>query len=175
MKKILIIFLCGILSVFSACSQKTNSPIDSQHVESSNPSISAETEKTIKWPEITENGVDEELLIQNIDIDILEKVAAELQALCDEMVEEERKNPEILLTEGFPRVFKKERYKEVIDMGEVAMKPLYLIIYKSDNCGMYEYICARALYDLSGSDFDWINSKDFLEKFNSTILKSRQQ
>jgi len=40
---------------------------------------------------------------------------------------------------------------------------------------MYEYICARALYDLSGFDFDWINSEEFLEKFNKEILEIRKQ
>lgn len=113
--------------------------------------------------------------MQNIDTETLETIAAELQALCDEVIEEEQQNPEIMFTEGFPRVFEKERYKKVIGMGDIAMKPLYLIIYKSENSGMYEYICARALYDLSGFDFDWINSEEFLEKFNSEILEIRKQ
>ena len=30
------------------------------------------------------------------------------------------------------------------------MKPLYWIIYKSPEAGLYEYICARALAELSG-------------------------
>lgn len=113
--------------------------------------------------------------MQNIDTETLETIAAELQALCDEVIEEEQQNPEIMFTEGFTRVFEKERYKKVIGMGDIAMKPLYLIIYKSENSGMYEYICARALYDLSGFDFDWINSEEFLEKFNNVILEIRKQ
>lgn len=50
------------------------------------------------------------------------------------------------------------------------MKPLYLILYKSPNAGMYEYICAQALYELSGYEFEWENSKEFLEKFNEKVL-----
>lgn len=87
-----------------------------------------------------------------------------------EEVEDERKNPEILITEGWTRVFKSERYKKVLNMGNSAMKPLYLILYKSPNAGMYEYICAEALFELSGYDFEWENSKEFLEKFNEKII-----
>mgnify|MGYP006948544004 CR=1 FL=1 len=43
-----------------------------------------------------------------------------------------------------------DRYKKVLGMGEAAMKPLYWIIYKSPEAGLYEYICARALAELSG-------------------------
>lgn len=53
------------------------------------------------------------------------------------------------------------------------MKPLYLIIYKSNNTSTYEYICANALYKLSGFDFERTNSKDFLEKFNNKIIEER--
>lgn len=176
MKKITAIFLLSILLVFSGCNQETDNTVNTQSSsESNDPSASVNTETTTEWPEITENGVNEELLMQNIDTETLETIAAELQALCDEVIEEEQQNPEIMFTEGFTRVFEKERYKKVIGMGDIAMKPLYLIIYKSENSGMYEYICARALYDLSGFDFDWINSEEFLEKFNKEILEIRKQ
>ena len=59
-------------------------------------------------------------------------------------------------------------------MGEAAMKPLYLILYKSQNAGLYEYICANALYELSGYDFEWANSKEFMENFNKKIIENRQ-
>ena len=32
-------------------------------------------------------------------------------------------------------------------------------------------MCANALYELSGYDFEWTNSKEFLEKFNEKILE----
>ena len=61
----------------------------------------------------------------------------------------------------------------MLEIGNPAMKPLYWIIYKSPNAGMYEYICAMALYELSGYDFlnedgslSWTNSKEFVERFN---------
>lgn len=68
-------------------------------------------------------------------------------------------------------------YQNVLDMGAAAMKPLYLIIYKSPNTGLYEYICAMALDELSGYDFSnenpgevWANSKDFLALFDQNVL-----
>lgn len=151
MKKISAIFLLSILLVFSGCNQKTDNTVNTQSSSESNDAS------------------------ESIDTETLETITEELQALCDEVIEEEQQNPEIMFTEVFPRVFEKDRYKKVIGMGDIAMKPLYLIIYKSENSGMYEYICARALYDLSGFDFDWINSEEFLEKFNKEILEIRKQ
>lgn len=128
-------------------------------------------EKEVTWEEITEDGVNEDLLLKNVDEELLTKIAMELQTLVDEEAEEERENPEIVITEGWTRVFKSDRYKKVLNIGNPAMKPLYLILYKSSNAGIYEYICANALYELSGFDFEWSNSKEFLEKFNEKILE----
>lgn len=130
-------------------------------------------DKQVIWEEITAEGVNEELLLKNVDTKLLTQIAAELQTLVDEEKEEERKNPEIVITEGWTRVFKSQRYKKVLSMGNKAMKPLYLIIYKSPNAGMYEYICANILYELSGFQFEWANSKEFLEKFNKHILENK--
>lgn len=140
---------------------------------SSTPVVTVNNERnkeTVEWNEVTKDGVDEELLLKNVDTELLTQIARELQTLVGEELEDERENPEIVITEGFPRVFKSERYKKVLNMGTSAMKPLYLILYKSPNAGMYEYICANALYELSGYDFEWENSKEFLEKFNEKVL-----
>jgi hypothetical protein len=103
----------------------------------------------IEWDEITEDGVDEQLLFKNMDTDTLEYVAAELQTLVEEEAEAEKENPDIILTEGWVRVFESEHYANVLSIGNQAMKPLYWIIYKSSNSGQYEYICAYALYEIS--------------------------
>ncbi len=141
--------------------------------ELSTGTITGEEEK-FTWDEITADGVDEELLFDNIDVETLNTIGKELQTLVEEETEAERANPEIVITEGWTRVFKSERYKRVLALGQAAMKPLYLIIYKSENAGSYEYICARALYELAGCDFDWVNSKDFLEKFNEKVISEKK-
>ena len=133
------------------------------------------------WSFITEDGVDEELLIADLDEEVLVYVANELQSLVEEEVKEERENPEILLSEGWTRVFEKEQYTHVLELGESAMLPLYFILYKSENSGMYEYICACALYELSGYDFinddgslQWSTSKEFQRLFEQAVLADRE-
>jgi hypothetical protein len=112
-----------------------------------------------------------------MDADTLEYVAAELQTLVEEEAEAEQQNPDIVLTEGWVRVFKSEHYANVLSLGNQAMKPLYWIIYKSSNAGQYEYICAYALCEISGYDFTdengcltWSDSKEFLNIFNEQII-----
>lgn len=129
------------------------------------------TASKISWDEITKNGVNEELLIQNIDIDVLNEIGNELQTLVNEAYEEERANPEIIFTEGWARILEYDRFKKVVDIGDSAMKPLYLIIYKSQNRGVYEYLCAYALYKISGYDFFWSTTDEFMEKFNEEVIK----
>ena len=142
-------------------------PIETNYIDS-NP-----THSKITWDEITETGVDEELLLQNIDIDVLNQVGRELQTLVDEAYEEERENPEIIFTEGWARILEYDCFKKVVDIGVPAMKPLYLIIYKSQNRGVYEYLCAYALYQISGYDFFWSTTDEFMEKFNAQILAEK--
>ena len=134
----------------------------------------------VDWSAITVDGINEEMFVRRMSIDNLEYVAQELQTLMQEEYEEEKANPEILLTQGWTRVFSSEHYKNVIAMGDSAMMPLYGIIYKSYDSGQYEYICANALYELSGYDFSntdgtlkWSTSKELLELFNAELLNKK--
>lgn len=187
--------LLGLLLVIclSSCGQSKTE--DMNHVELTSESngkeskapddrvdteISSVTSKNT-WDEITENGVDEDALWKNVDQDILEYVATEIQTLVAEEEKAERENQELVLMEGWVRVFESERYHNVVNMGEKAMKPLYWIIYKSPNAGMYKYICASAFYEISGYDFTkengeltWSTSKEFIEVFNEQILSERK-
>ena len=130
-------------------------------------------ESKITWEEITADGVNEELLLQNIDMDVLNIVGSEIQALVDEAYEEEKANPEILITKGWARILEYDRFKKVLDIGTSAMKPLYLIIYKSPNRGIYEYLCSYALYKISGYDFEWSTTDEFIKKFNNYVIENR--
>ena len=103
---------------------------DSVVVNTSN--INHENEvKKITWEEITPDGVNEELLIKSVDEELLMQIATEFQTLMEEEEAEERKNPEIVITDGWTRVFKSERYAKVLNMGDSAMKPLYDYLPKS--------------------------------------------
>ncbi len=179
---VLLIIVIGIVVAYKLMENNvTNREYSKYNVEniSPNPVDTVNQEQAldpqiVTWEEITADGVNEELLLKNVDEELLTEIAAELQTLIEEAKEEERKNPEIVITEGWARVWEYERYKKVLHIGSPAMKPLYLILYKSPNAGEYEYLCARILYELSGFDFEWTNSRDFLEGFNQKIIESRQ-
>ena len=79
--------------------------------------------ETLEWPEITEDGVNEQLFMENLDIELLETIAGEIQTIVKEEAEVERENPNLVLEEGWIRVFQTERYKNVLNIGEDAMKP----------------------------------------------------
>lgn len=142
-------------------------------IENSNINEDDEQE-IIEWNEISANGVDEDLLLENLDLDDLEKIESLLKSLCNEINEKEEN-----LTKWYNYILESEQFNEVINMKEKALKPLYTIIYKSSNQGLYEYICSIALARLSGFDFDeetenWATSKQFLELFNKKVISSRE-
>lgn len=162
--------LCIIISAVAVAIILNGRKTESNNLPADASNAIKTTETT--WPEITADGVDEELLFQNVDQALLEQIAYELQTLVAEAAEEERQDPELVIREGWTRVWRYERYQKVLNMGAPAMKPLYLIIYKSPYAGEYEYLCANILYELSGSDFEWTNAQEFLEKFNQAVLES---
>ena len=124
----------------------------------------------IVWDEVTENGVDEELLLKNIDEKTLTFIAQQFQDICKKIGEKEKKDKFYWLKgEWYHDVMDSKQYHNVILLGNKAMKPLFLIIYKSPIAGLYEWICSKALTEISGFDFSnenngagWGNSKEFL-------------
>lgn len=150
---------------------------NNQNIEENTTTNTIESNQNVTWKEITKDGVDEQELLNNIDMDTLEKIADLLQTLDKEIAEQESISPEYVLRGDWIKdVIESEQYKEVISMGNKAMKPLYWIIFKSTNDGRYEYICALALDELSGFNFDededgikWGTSKELLEEFNNKV------
>ncbi len=182
-----LVCIIGIFIIFAGCSDKASKPVKTVGSEDKTTAFSNNTEKNhVKeaspdWSAITANGLDEEKFLEKLNVEDLKEIASQLQALVIEEEKEERENPDIVITEGYPRVFKKAQYKKVTDMGERAEMPLYYIIYKSDNNGMYEHICATALSELtgfrfmddSGSYMQWSTAKEYLELFNAYIIRER--
>lgn len=136
----------------------------------------------IVWDEVTENGVDEELLIKNIDEKTLTFIAQQFQDICKKIGEKEKKDKFYWLKgEWYHDVMDSKQYHNVILLGNKAMKPLFLIIYKSPIAGLYEWICSKALTEISGFDFSnenngagWGNSKEFLEMFIDRVLEQKK-
>ena len=136
----------------------------------------------IVWDEVTENGVDEELLLKNIDEKTLTFIAQQFQDICTKIGEKEKKDKFYWLKgEWYHDVMDSKQYHNVILLGNKAMKPLFLIIYKSPIAGLYEWICSKALTEISRFDFSnenngagWGNSKEFLEMFIDRVLEQKK-
>lgn len=134
------------------------------------------------WDEVTENGVNEELLLKNIDEKTLTFIAQQFQDICKKIGEKEKKDKFYWLKgEWYHDVMDSKQYHNVILLGNKAMKPLFLIIYKSPIAGLYEWICSKALTEISGFDFSnenngagWGNSKEFLEMFIDRVLEQKK-
>ena len=137
-------------------------------------STKAENNK-INWEEITSAGVDEQKLIGNINTDDLEKIATLLQNLSHE-IGEKQKDPDFYLTgQWYSYILESNQFNEVLNMGNDALKPLYLIVYKSPNQYLYEYICCMAIQKITNYEVgEWNTSKNFLEKFNKFIYDNRE-
>lgn len=177
MKKIVsLIFSLTALSMITGCGKV----VENIKKEDTKDNI-IENNKVITWEEITDEGINEVELFNNLDLQLLEKIASLFQNLDKEIAEKEIVSPEYVLRGNWVQdIIKSEQYKEVISIGKKAMKPLYWIIYKSDNQGRYEYICALALEELSGFNFDedgdevkWASSKEFLKEFNKKVISNK--
>ena len=180
---LIIITLSGCKSNITAYEDSVSKSFGSEVISGEDESLVADSSYIVDWSDITADGLDEDSFVQKLDSEVLQDVAEKLQSLVDEELAEEGENPQIILSEGFTRVFKKELYREVIAMGDKAKMPLYYILYKSPNNDMYEYICAVALSELTGLDFmnesgdyyDWTSDKEYLELFNKYIVDANDK
>lgn len=142
-------------------------PIEDQNKKTENTKIS--------WDEITQEGVDEQKLFENLNTEDLEKIATLLQNLTNEIGEKEREDPKFAFeAKWYSYTLESKQFNQVIDMGGKALKPLYTIIYKSPKQGLYEYICCMAIQRITNYEIEnWANSKEFLEKFNQKIINDK--
>lgn len=195
-----IIFEICLLSLLSACQNQnnfsnnnneiqskgqtlTNTKIQSKEQASVNNKKQSENNEDVVWNEITKNGVNEELLIKNMNKQTLTYIAQQLQDIVTKIYEKgEREKFYWLTGQWFNDLMGSKQYRNVISLGNKAMKPLFLIIYKSKDAGMYEWACSKALTELSGLDFSdvnngcgWGNSREFLELFIERIPKQNNK
>ncbi len=103
----------------------SSNPVATENHE--NNKVDEKIVKEVTWEEITTDGVNEELLLKNVDEKLLTEIATELQTLMDEAKEEERENPEILSdTEEYLKKFEKEFIQERTDKAiETAKEKQY--------------------------------------------------
>lgn len=180
---ILLIIMIGIVGAFKLIERDVpkgeNFKFDVDNNNSNNDNSAVNNEENIEWDEITEEGVNEELLFQNVNTKDLEKISTLLQSLSAEIAQKEKEDINFYLSAGwYNYTLDSQQFNEVINMGKDAIKPLYLIIYKSPNQGSYEYICAMALSKLVNFDDtidSWSTSKEFLEIFNQKVISNRER
>lgn len=185
--------ICLIL-LFSSCKNqkdfsnnnnkiKTEKQVSTKKEEKLEPNEEkVDRNEDVVWDEVTENGVNEELLLKNIDEKTLTFIAQQFQDICKKIGEKEKKDKFYWLKgEWYHDVMDSKQYHNVILLGNKAMKPLFLIIYKSPIAGLYEWICSKALTEISGFDFSnenngagWGNSKEFLEMFIDRVLERKK-
>lgn len=178
--------ICLIL-LFSSCKNQkdfsnNNNKTKTEKQVSTKKEEKLEPNEDIVWDEVTENGVDEELLLKNIDEKTLTYIAQQFQDICTKIGEKEKKDKFYWLKgEWYHDVMDSKQYHNVILLGNKAMKPLFLIIYKSPIAGLYEWICSKALTEISRFDFSnenngagWGNSKEFLEMFIDRVLEQKK-
>ncbi|MBL7575794.1 hypothetical protein SAMN00017477_1533 [Peptoniphilus asaccharolyticus DSM 20463] len=181
----MIVIVCFVMFL-SACNNLNTSSNNKDETKTENHnSISfeknSEEQEEVVWIEVNKNGVNEDLLIKNIDEETLTYIAQQLQDVCKEIDEKGQKDKNYWLTgQWYDDVMSSKQYNNVISLGKKAMKPLFLIIYKSEKAGMYEWVCSKALTEISGFDFSgendgagWRNSKEFLEMFIAKIIEQR--
>ena len=179
----LLIIIIGIVIVFKLIENDVtkgeNFKFNVDNNNSTNDNNTVNNEENIEWDEITEKGVNEELLFQNINTKDLEKISTLLQSLSAEIAQKEKEDINFYLSAGWYKyTLDSQQFNEVINMGKDAIKPLYLIIYKSPDQGSYEYICAMALSKLVNFDdeiYSWSTSKEFLEIFNQKVISNRER
>lgn len=181
----MIVIVCFVMFL-SACNNLNTSSNNKDETKTENHnSISfeknSEEQEEVVWIEVNKNGVNEDLLIKNIDEETLTYIAQQLQDVCKEIDEKGQKDKNYWLTgQWYDDVMNSKQYNNVVSLGKKAMKPLFLIIYKSEKAGMYEWVCSKALTEISEFDFSgendgagWRNSKEFLEMFIAKIIEQR--
>ena len=98
----------------------------------------------------------------------LEDINVNMDSLMSEIEQEMKTNPELAML-GSPISFIKQSqaYKNIIGLGLKSVKPLYDKLYESHDAGLYEYILALAIEEITqeeyvyNTEYGWKNSLEF--------------
>ena len=150
--------------------------------------------KIQKWSPIRDTKISESEFIEDLDSDILANVAKELQSLTTEITKKQDENPEYVLRGEWVNFSHSKQYLSVLDLGIKAVKPLYYILYKSNEAGLYEYLISSAINDITrltnsisnqnkigivdyyslsnGNEELWSDSNEFRALYNQSIKQN---
>lgn len=106
----------------------------------------------------------------------LEKINTNMDTLMAEIEKEMTDNPELAMM-GSPITIIEESqaYQKIIELGLNGVKPLYDKLYNSQDSGLYEYILALAIEDITkeefiyNKDYGWKNSLEFRMAYETKV------
>ena len=112
--------------------------------------------------------------------EILDDVKSSMDKLISEIKVEMKNNPQMAM-QAHPGEFirNSENYKAILNLGLKAIKPIYDTLYESRNAGLYEYILAMAIEDITGekfvynADYGWKNSLEFRMAYEEKVNNTR--
>lgn len=112
----------------------------------------------------------------NVYAATLKTINTNMDTLIAELEKEMTNNPELILTGSPIRLIEESQaYKKIIELGLSGVKPLYDKLYDSRDAGLYEYILALAIEDMTKEDFvyntdyGWKNSLEFRLSYETKV------
>lgn len=134
------------------------------------------------WHEITGEEIEEDIFLENLDVDMLETIAQQFQSLVSDIEAHQFEDPESVLRAEWINDYKNSiQYNYVVDLGIKAVKPMYYILYKCEQAGLYEYIICSAINDItqyhfSNSDnYRWSDAYEFRQLYNEKVKTTIEQ
>lgn len=108
--------------------------------------------------------------------DTVSAIDTEMSQLMSELEQESAASPELALGGGAV-IYAQESvaYQSIVDLGLPAVKPLYDKLSASADSGLYEYILALAIQDITGeeftynSDYGWSNALEFTMAYEAKV------
>jgi hypothetical protein len=109
----------------------------------------------------------------------IENKMASLMTEIDELI---KSNDQMAMSSNpYDYIKNSQDYEDIVGTGVKAVKPLYDMLYKSPDAGLYEYILALAIEDITAQeyvynvDYGWKNSLEFRMCYEMKVNNSTTQ
>lgn len=109
-------------------------------------------------------------------------ITEKLNTLISELEELKKSNPSVAMSSSPYAIVKEvESYNDLVNMGIEAVKPMYDILYERPDAGLYEYILAMAIQDITNQkyiynvDYGWSNALEFRLSYERKVNNSSDE
>lgn len=106
----------------------------------------------------------------------LNDINTNMESLMTEIETEMRTNPEVAMMGNPIDIIKESQsYKNIVELGLKAVKPLYDKLYDSRDAGLYEYVLSLAIEEITheefvyNADYGWKNSLEFRMSYETKV------